>query len=195
MKKEMLITMLIEKGWFHQEDFFDQKFCLELLNEARAQKWNLAKIGKDDKKQEALAIRTDLIVWIEEESATIAQKHYLTQMNNLMDVLNQALYLGLKEYECHFAQYNSQGFYKKHLDQHTGSNVRRISSVLYLNETQKGGELAIYNRENPDVLEALIKPRPGSFVCFLSNQIYHEVLPTESERFSLTGWFRNSIRL
>lgn len=194
MKKEMLITMLVEKGWFHQENFFDQKFCLELLNEAREQQWTQAKIGKDDKKQEALTIRTDSIVWIEDDSATTAQKNYLTQMNDLMNTLNQELYLGLKEYECHFAQYKPSGFYKKHLDQHSGSQVRVISSILYLNETEKGGELAIYNRENSDVIEALIKPRPGSFVCFLSNQIYHEVLPTESERFSLTGWFRNSIR-
>ena len=190
----MLITMLIEKGWFHQDHFFEQNFCLELLKEARELEWIQAKIGKDEKKQEALTVRTDSIVWIEEEFATPVQKNYLTQMNSLMDTLNQELYLGLKEYECHFAQYRPSGFYKKHLDQHTGSNARMISSILYLNETQNGGELAIYNRENPDVIEALIRPRPGSFVCFLSNQIYHEVLPAESERFSLTGWFRNSIR-
>lgn len=190
----MLITMLIEKGWFHQEDFFEQKFCSELLNEARELAWTQAKIGKDDKKQEALNIRTDSIVWIDEKSATAAQKNYLTQMNELMTTINQELYLGLKEYECHFAQYRPSGFYKKHLDQHSGSDVRVISSILYLNETQNGGELAIYERENPDVIETLIKPKPGSFVCFLSNQIYHEVLPTESERYSLTGWFRNKIR-
>lgn len=193
MKKEMLIEMLVEKGWFHQEAFLDQDFCLELLAEARDLKWKQAQIGKGDKKQEALAIRSDSIVWIEEETASLTQKNYLTHMNDLMKTLNQELYLGLKEYECHFAQYSTAGFYKKHLDQHSGSNARVVSSILYLNEPVKGGELVIYNRENPDVIEKVITPKLGSFVCFLSNQIYHEVLPTESERFSLTGWFRNTI--
>jgi SM-20-related protein len=194
MKKEMLIAMLVDKGWFYQEDFLDSKFCLELLNEARDLKWKQAQIGKGDKLQEALSIRNDSISWIEDEQATKAQKNYLVEMNDLMATLNQELYLGLKEFECHFAHYQASGFYKKHLDQHSGSNARVVSSILYLNETTKGGELAIYNRDNPEVIEQLIKPRPGSFVCFLSNQIYHEVLPTESERFSLTGWFRNSIQ-
>lgn len=193
MKKEMLIDMLVEKGWFYQEDFFDQNFCLELLAEARLLEWKQAQIGKGDQKQEAISIRSDSIVWIEEETATPTQKNYLTQMNDLMRTLNQELYLGLKEYECHFAQYSASGFYKKHLDQHTGSKARVISSILYLNQPASGGELAIYNRENPDLIEKLITPKPGSFVCFLSNQIYHEVLPTESERFSLTGWFRNTL--
>ena len=189
----MLITMLIEKGWFYHEDFFDQKFCLELLKEAQTLKWLQAQVGKGREKQESLNVRTDSIAWLDENSATILQKEYLMQMNELKNTLNQELFIGIKEYECHFAQYKQAGFYKKHLDQHNGSNSRVISSILYLNEIQRGGELVIYNREKPDIVEAYIKPKPGSFVCFLSNQIYHEVLPTESDRYSLTGWFRNSI--
>lgn len=194
MKKEMLISSLVDKGWYAEENFLDQNFCLELLSEARDLQWSQAQIGKGDKKQEALAIRNDSIVWIEEASATHAQKNYLLQMTELMNGLNQELYLGLREYECHFAKYQQDGFYKKHLDQHAGSSARVVSSILYLNEPESGGELAIYNRENPDIIETLIRPKPGTFVCFLSNQIYHEVLPTNSERYSLTGWFRNTIR-
>lgn len=190
----MLITSLIEKGWFYQEEYFDQSLCLKLFKEAQELEWFKAKVGKDDKKQVAFTIRNDSIAWIEEENASLTQKNYLMQMNDLMNILNQELYLGLKDFECHFAKYSPSGFYKKHLDQHIGSDVRVISSILYLNKTQQGGELAIYNRDNHDIIEKLIRPLPGSFVCFLSNQIYHEVLPTESERFSLTGWFRNTAR-
>lgn len=190
----MLIAMLIEKGWYYHEDYFDKTFCLELLKEAQDLKWLQAQIGSNNKKQEALNVRTDSIVWLEEENSTPSQQNYLMQMNEIMNTLNRELYLGLKEYECHFAQYKPSGFYKKHLDQHSGSNKRVISSILYLNEIQRGGELVIYNRDKPDIIEAKIVPKPGSFVCFLSNQIYHEVLPTESERYTLTGWFRNSIR-
>lgn len=194
MKKEMLITSLIEKGWFYQEDYFDQNFCLGLFSEAKKIQWSKSKIGNNHNKQLDPAIRNDSISWIDDKSASPIQENYLLQMNDLMNVLNQELYLGLKEYECHFAQYQPLGFYKKHLDQLRGSDARVISCILYLNETKKGGELVIYKREDPDAIETIIKPKIGSFVCFLSNQIYHEVLPTENERLSLTGWFRNSIQ-
>jgi SM-20-related protein len=192
MKKEMLIDALIDKGWFHQENFLEPNFCSELLLEAQELPWAQAKIGKGEQKQEQLAIRNDSIFWIDEESASALQKTYLQQMNDLMQSLNRELFLGLKEFECHFAKYNSAGFYKKHLDQHQGSRARVISVILYLNSPTSGGELAIYNKDNSEILEFTISPLPGSFVCFLSDQIYHEVLPTKGERFSLTGWFRVS---
>lgn len=66
MNKELLITMLIEKGWFNHENFFEQSFCLDLLNEAKEIKWSQAQVGKDSNKQEALAIRNDSISWIKE---------------------------------------------------------------------------------------------------------------------------------
>ena len=190
MKKEMLISSLVEKGWFHAEAFLPQEFCLELLEECKTLEWKTAHVGTGNLKQEALTIRNDSIFWIDEGTASHLQKKYLEEMRTLMDDINRELYLGLREFECHFAHYKTSGFYKKHLDQHKGSQKRIVSAIFYLNEPVAGGELVIYNKEDPEAIEAKIKPRPGSFVCFLSNQIYHEVLPTESERYSLTGWFR-----
>lgn len=190
MKKEMLIENLSEFGWSLQEEFFDKNFCLELLSETSELTWNQAKVGAGAIKQEALEIRNDSISWIEEKSATQAQLKFLQIMNDVMMDLNRELYLGLREFECHYAKYKPEGFYKKHLDQHQGKNIRVISAIVYLNEPQVGGELVIYNRENPEIIQATIKPKVGSFVCFLSNQIYHEVLPTQNDRYSLTGWFR-----
>ncbi|MBC7712291.1 MAG: 2OG-Fe(II) oxygenase [Rhizobacter sp.] len=193
MKKEMLINDLVEKGWFYQEHFMDQSFCSELLKEAKDLEWKKAKIGAGAKRLENNEIRNDSIYWIDEANDTGLQRKYLEQMKELMSLINQELYLGLKEFECHFAHYETTGFYKKHLDQHQGSNKRSISTIFYLNEPSDGGELVIYNKENHDQVEIKIKPRAGSFVCFLSNQIYHEVLPTTGERYSLTGWFRTSV--
>jgi SM-20-related protein len=196
MKKEMLIDALIDKGWFYQENLFSPIFCSELLQEMQTLQdtnWNLARIGKGETQQVLNSIRTDSILWIDENSATQLQKEYLTQMNDLMQSLNRELFLGLKEFECHFAKYNSKGFYKKHLDQHVGSKARIISTVFYLNTPESGGELAIYNKEDKDKLDIKIAPQAGSFVCFLSNQIYHEVLPTTGQRFSITGWFRSEV--
>ncbi len=190
MKKEMLISSLIEKGWYHEDHFLPEEFCSELLEECKTLDWKTAHVGQGADKQEALGIRNDSIAWIDEALATPLQKRYFDEMAKLLNELNRELYLGLREFECHFAHYKTSGFYKKHLDQHKGSQKRLVSAIFYLNEPFAGGELAIYNKEDPSILEAKIKPRAGSFVCFLSNQIYHEVLPTESERYSLTGWFR-----
>jgi SM-20-related protein len=193
MKKEMLIEALIDRGWFYQEDFFNSAFCSELLAEIQEINWKQAHIGRGEVQQLMKTVRNDSIFWIEEDSATILQKKYLLKMNDLMQSLNRELFLGLKEFECHFAKYSPAGFYKKHLDQHVGSKARVISTVLYLNTPESGGELAIYDKDDKNKLEILIRPQPGSFVCFLSNQIYHEVLPTSGQRFSITGWFRTSV--
>jgi SM-20-related protein len=192
MKKEMLIQDLITKGWFHQEHFMEDLFCSELLDEAGDLLWKKAKIGMGAKHIENSEIRNDSIFWIEESNDTPLQRKYLEQMKELMTYINQELYLGLREFECHFAHYKAAGFYKKHLDQHHGSNKRSISTILYLNRPIDGGELVIYNKNNPNQIEVKLKPRAGSFVCFLSNQIYHEVLPTTGDRYSLTGWFRTT---
>lgn len=193
MKKEMLVQGLIDVGWFHQEHLMDDKFCLELLNEAKQLEWKKAQIGAGAKKLEHQEIRNDSIYWIGKDNDTLLQREYLERMKDLMTTINRELYLGLKEFECHFAHYTSSGFYKKHLDQHQGSNKRAVSTVFYLNEPESGGELIIFNKDNPDQVEIKIKPLAGSFVCFLSNQIYHEVLPTTGDRYSLTGWFRTNV--
>ncbi len=194
MKKEMLVDSLIEKGWYLEESMMPPEFCSELLQEARDLTWKKAQIGSGAKRLEEATIRNDSIVWINEAEATPNQKKYLFEMSELMQVLNRELFLGLKSFECHFAHYETAGFYKKHLDQHQGSQKRSISVIFYLNEPKDGGDLVIYNKENPAVIETKIKPRAGTFVCFLSNQIYHEVLPTVGERFSLTGWFRTDVQ-
>ena len=188
----MLIHELIEKGWFHQENFMDDDFCFELLNQAQNLDWIKARVGTGAKRLENNQIRNDSIYWIEETSETPLQRKYLSQMKDLMDLINRELYLGLKEFECHFAHYTTGGFYKKHLDQHQGSIKRSLSTIFYLNGPGSGGELIIYNKVDSEKIDVKIKPRAGSFVCFLSNQIYHEVLPTTGERYSLTGWFRTS---
>jgi SM-20-related protein len=38
-----------------------------------------------------------------------------------------------------------------------------------------------------------IFPEGGKLVVFLSGESPHEVLPTNKERISITGWFKDSI--
>lgn len=108
--------------------------------------------------------------------------------------LNRSLYLGLVDFEGHFAVYPKGGFYKAHLDRHRETSDRIVSVILYLNADWKpgdGGELKLWitpgNKEGDFII---IEPRMGTLVCFLSEDFWHEVLPAEKTRASITGWFR-----
>ena len=111
-------------------------------------------------------------------------------MDGLRQALNRGLYLGLEDFECHFALYPPGAFYQKHLDRFRDDDRRTVSAVLYLNDDwqpQDGGELRLYL---PDGAEREVPPLGGSLVLFLSSDFPHEVLPANRERLSLTGWFR-----
>ncbi len=43
-------------------------------------------------------------------------QHYLMQMESIQRAVNREFFLGLFEYEAHFACYEKGAFYKKHLD-------------------------------------------------------------------------------
>ncbi len=192
MDKELLIPSLIERGWYSCDHFIDDSLCRDLINEMHSLPLRPAKIGKGQAEQRASEIRNDSIFWLTEQQG-IASDRYLKKANDLIDILNRELYLGLKQFEGHFARYDQNGFYKKHLDQFVGNSERLVSLITYLNTPASGGKLRIYKKENPEEIELDLAPIAGRMVCFLSNQIYHEVMPTNSERYSVTGWLRTTI--
>ncbi len=190
MEKEILINNLMKVGWHCEESFLDHGLCDELASGSKS--WKSAEIGKGLNQTLLLNIRNDEISWIDPHNASAPQKVFLEKMEVITTELNRELFLGIKEFECHFAKYQIGGFYKKHLDQHQESKSRILSCIIYLNSLSEGGELVIYNKENKDLIDIKLNPSKGLLVCFLSDQIYHEVLPTSNEeRLSLTGWFRN----
>ncbi|WP_317930889.1 2OG-Fe(II) oxygenase [Halioxenophilus sp. WMMB6] len=141
--------------------------------------------------QQLSTIRSDQIHWLPPEQPALAL--YWRAMEALRLSANQAFYLGLFDYECHFAHYAAGSFYQKHWDAFRGRSNRRLSSVLYLNQgwqAEWGGELILYNEQNPDLIEATILPEMGRLVVFFSELFAHEVKPATRERWSLTGWFR-----
>jgi len=106
--------------------------------------------------------------------------------------MNQRLFLGLFDYESHYAHYPSGAFYKRHVDAFKGQSNRVLTTVMYLNpfwQTQDGGQLQIYDI-NDDNLITSVEPEMGTFVVFLSEQFPHEVLPSKRDRYSIAGWFR-----
>ena len=193
MDQESLIFSLIERGWYGCESFLDQELCLKLVDLLHTRPLRASQIGKGVNKQNNPSIRNDSIFWLDDSQNSQPQNEYFKKMNDLLSILNKELFLGLKQFEGHFTRYDQGGFYQKHLDQFNGNNERLVSVITYLNKPIDGGALRIYSRDNPDIIEVDIAPKPGSLVCFLSNQIYHEVLPTTGERLSIAGWLRTTI--
>ncbi len=193
MNQENLIISLIEHGWYHSESFLDADTTNLLAAELNSLPLRPAKIGLGANELQNTSIRNDSLFWLNETPMDSIQNIYLKEMTKLMEILNSELYLGLKQFEGHYARYEKNGFYKKHLDQFIGNNERVISAITYLNSPANGGELRIFNKTNPDRIDCEISPRAGSIVCFLSHHIYHEVLPTMDERLSIAGWFRTNI--
>ncbi len=146
-----------------------------------------AGIGKQQDKQINESVRGDYIQWIDPALAPACMSVYFTRLRQLIQYVNQDLYLSLKDVEVHMTIYPPGAFYKRHLDQFKSDNHRKLSIICYLNHDWKeahGGQLRIHLPEGPfDVY-----PLAGRLVCFRSDQIEHEVLPATRERLSLTGW-------
>jgi SM-20-related protein len=195
-----LVDALVEQGWFVGEHFIDMSLCAELHQEltamAERDELDAAGIGRGQAHTLRRDIRGDAIRWLDRKSQ--AQRRYLDAMQALQKELNLALFLGLFEYEAHFARYPPQAFYQRHLDSFRGRSNRVISTVSYLNPDwprEAGGEMVIFAADDPQREMARVRPTAGTFACFLSETIPHEVLPTRLPRASIAGWFRRNASL
>jgi SM-20-related protein len=104
--------------------------------------------------------------------------------------LNRTLWLGLDDFESHFACYAPSTGYARHLDCFRDDACRTVSAVLYLNQDwlpHQGGALRLHLGSGS---AHDIAPVGGRLVLFLSAAIEHEVRPATRARLSLAGWFR-----
>lgn len=153
-----------------------------------------AGVGRGMELQVREDIRRDQVMWLEPGEASVEQGIYLAWLETLRLALNRRFFLGLFEFEGHFAIYPEGAFYKPHLDRHAGTSDRIVTVILYLNQDWQpgdGGELKLWTTpgEKAGAFE-LIEPRMGTLVCFLAGDFWHEVLPARKTRMSITGWFR-----
>ncbi len=188
-----IVDDLAERGWSLQPLFTPQALTLELAEECRlrAAKGALApaSIGRGSAQAVREGVRGDHIQWLDAGQSPACDR-YLALLDELRLALNRDLYLGLEDYESHFALYPPGAFYQKHVDRFRDDDRRTVSAVFYLNEdwqAEQGGALRLYLADGTtrDVL-----PEAGSLLVFLSADMPHEVLPANRERLSLTGWFR-----
>ncbi len=164
---------------------------IELINTKDAQ-LKRAGVGRNEDFQLNDTVRGDAIEWLEPGDPSVTE--FLSIMDKLRSALNQRLFLGLCDYEAHFARYNPGAFYKKHSDAFRGKPGRKVSSVFYLNvdwDFAAGGELVLYDEAGKDEL-VRVAPECGRLVLFLSEEFPHEVLPASRQRQSIAGWFKVS---
>jgi SM-20-related protein len=134
-------------------------------------------------------IRGDSLCWL--DASMRAGGPYLRWMDTLRLSLNRSLFLGLSEFEAHYAHFPVGRFYRAHLDRYGDSNARVLSSVFYCNSdwpADAGGEFVIYDQH--DRACVTLAPTGGTLVLFLSAGTRHEARPSTRPRWSVAGWFR-----
>lgn len=198
-------------GWLVVPDFLPSFQCdaLRADCESRRAEFAEAAIGRGSARQHSSDQRSDATLWLRDictesgNETNTAQHDFLQAMDCLRNELNRRLFMGLRDYEAHYAHYAPGAFYRRHRDAFAATHAigrapqRILSSVFYLNTCARGGELTLYSSENESLENArdehelaCIAPVAGTAVFFLSAEFPHAVLPAQSDRYSIAGWFR-----
>lgn len=193
-----LVEGLYTQGWVCMEDFLARVDSQALLTECMAAwesgEFRRAAVGRGKSKVIREDIRRDHVLWIDDMEPCPALENYQARLEELRVAINRQLFMGLVDYEGHFAVYPPGAFYKAHLDRHQGTRDRVVTVILYLNPDwshEDGGRLKIWTTpDDRDGIFEWVEPKMGSLVVFLSGDHWHEVEISQTQRHSLTGWFR-----
>jgi len=185
---------LFSKGYAVCPGFVPDEVCAALrLGAARLYaeaKHRPAGVGRDQNAVRDATIRRTEIAWIERQSPVEAL--FLDWCESLRHALNRETYLGLFEFEAHYARYPVGGFYARHRDSFVGARNRTVSLVLYLNESWRpewGGALELFADDTGPVIER-IDPSPGTAVFMMAETQWHAVEATKEPRLAIAGWWR-----
>lgn len=191
---DAIADALCGDGWIVLPDFLPEHWCAALLGDCqqRRAEFVAAAIGRGNTRLQTTEQRRDTTLWL--SAADSIQCEFLAAMDALRSDINRRLFLGLRDYEAHYAHYAPGAFYRRHRDAFAqphapaqSTTPRRIlTSVHYLNSSA-GGELLLWRDEHE---LARINPVAGTAVFFLSADFPHEVLPVQSDRYSIAGWYR-----
>jgi len=188
---EIYLEHIETHGYAIIENAIDSDLISELMADCYRinPHFSLAGIGRLNNLQIDDSVRKDKTYWF--DGSSNAQLSYQQIMEAVRTTLNRNFFMGLFDYECHYAKYTQGDFYKKHVDAFKGRSNRVFTTVLYLNSPKKGGELVIYKPKSKEI-EVVIKPTAGTLVLFESERFVHEVLPAFDNRYSIAGWFRKN---
>ena len=186
---------LADHGWADQPLFLPSLLTADLAAECRQRaddgSFRPAGVGIGSARVTVPTLRGDRILWLE-RGLSPACDAYMQVMDSVRDALNAQFFLGLRDYETHFACYAPGAGYVRHLDRFRDNDARVVSAVLYLNEgwsLADGGALRLHP---PGSASIDVQPDAGRLVLFMSADMPHEVLPSTRDRLSLAGWFRQA---
>lgn len=191
---DVIADALVDKGYIFLPELVPAHISQVLLEKVQAteiHELKAASIGRGAEQQLNPDIRRDRIQWLDEQHEP--DSLYLDLMMQLKEGLNRRLFMGLFDYESHYAVYQPGAFYKKHVDALKGSQNRILTTVFFLNPDwipKHCGELVIFDEDDNEIER--IAPKMGHFVIFLSDRFPHEVTKTLAKRNSIAGWFRVS---
>jgi SM-20-related protein len=155
-----------------------------------AGEFRVAGVGRAAARVERTGVRGDRIRWLEPAEARPAEAVLFALVDALRVAVNEALLLGLFDFEGHYAIYPAGAGYARHLDRFRDDDARVLTLILYLNggwSAADGGQLRVVRG---DGTTCDVVPEGGTLVAFLSDRFPHEVLPASRERLAFTGWFR-----
>jgi SM-20-related protein len=194
---ERIAATLADTGWCVTDAFLAPLLVSQLRHEARlawdAGDFRRAGVGRGPDLEVRSDVRTDRVLWLDRAALSGAQQQYWQQLETVRLAINRSMFLGLYDFEAHFAVYPPGTYYRKHLDQFRGLGLRQLTCVLYLNDdwcAEDGGALRIYTDPSDAHAFAEVLPTGGRLVTFLSARFMHEVLPARRERYSITGWLK-----
>lgn len=161
-----------------------------VLAAAAATDFETAGVGRGERHVQDRLIRRDKTCWL--TPGGVYSPLWFDWCDRLRLELNRRLFLGLFDFESHFAIYQPGDFYQKHVDAFNDKSHRILSLVAYLNlawQPGQGGELVLYDPATGDALLKVL-PEFATVVVFLSELFPHEVLPAKRTRYSVAGWYR-----
>ena len=192
---ERIVEAIATAGYYVGASIIDAALIIALRGRLQVlyaqQILRAAQVGRAGKLSSVTELRGDSIAWFDQDALDPVEARAMEQINSLRAALNEALYIGAMDTECHYARYPRGAFYKPHLDRFGSHDLRVVSLVFYLNarwRDHEGGELLI-NHQTGNLIERVL-PRCGTMVAFLSAQFPHEVLPATRPRLALSGWMR-----
>lgn len=192
---EAQLDHFAHEGLLLIDNFLTNETAQQLLEEAKfwqaEEAFKNAGIGHLDKLHIQENYRADKIKWINKQDCLPATKAYMNTLEELMQETSRAFFLSLKDFESMYAIYPRASFYKKHKDQFEHQAHRIISLVLYLNEdwqADDGGQLVVYKEDEKTIIEPIFNR-----LAIFKSELWHEVLPCQSERFSVTSWFKDQL--
>ena len=130
---DVIADALVDKGYIFLPELVPAHISQVLLEKVQAteiHELKAASIGRGAEQQLNPDIRRDRIQWLEEQHEP--DSLYLDLMMQLKDGLNRRLFMGLFDYESHYAVYQPGAFYKKHVDYQKCSQKTQIKKVAMI---------------------------------------------------------------